>query len=271
MGVASIGAMNLRAKATTTVRRVLRYGDTLIERVRPPESDRAKLAGASDYWSSESDDGWNANSHWRGGLGEQHWSQVGADHLAMYTTFAAALRPTADLGSVIEWGCGGGANAVAFAPGATWYVAADVSKSSVAECIAQVASVCSTPVEGLVIDIASPEEAAAGYAGHFDVFLCTYVLELTASPTEALRIAAIAHQLLAPGGLAMIQVKYHTAARGTRGRRRNYRKNLANMTTFGIDEFWCAAQDIGLTPRLVTLIPENHLDARYAYYALEKP
>jgi hypothetical protein len=81
----------------------------------------------------------------------------------------------------------------------------------------------------------------------------------------------IAERLLVDGGIAFVQVKYHNADRNTRGHKRNYRRNLANMTTFGIDEFWLRAQECGLTPRLITLVPRNRLDSRYAYYALTKP
>ncbi len=64
---------------------------------------------------------------------------------------------------------------------------------------------------------------------------------------------------------------HHNADRRTRGHRRNYRRNLADMTTFGIDEFWLQAEECGLTPRPVSLVPRNRLDSRYAYYALTKP
>ncbi len=76
---------------------------------------------------------------------------------------------------------------------------------------------------------------------------------------------------LVSGGIAFVQVKYHNADGRTRGHRRNYRRNLADMTTFGIDEFWLQAEECGLTPRPVSLGPRNRLDSRYAYYALTKP
>lgn len=209
-------------------------------------------------------------SHWRDGLGVEDWSQVGVEHLDIYRGFARALALPTDPGVIIEWGCGGGANAVVFAPLATKFIAADVSADSVAECVKQVRSVCDTPVEAITVDIDNPEEAVAGRTESCDVFLCVYVIELAASAEEAMRIVDIAAGILRPGGMALFQVKYNTADRSTRGRKRNYRRNVANMTTFGIDEFWLRASQTGLTPRLITLVPKNHLDVRYAYYALTK-
>jgi hypothetical protein len=43
------------------------------------------------------------------------------------------------------------------------------------------------------------------------------------------------------------------------------------MTTYPIDEFWCAAQRHGLVPQAVHLVPANALDERYAYYLLTRP
>jgi hypothetical protein len=172
---------------------------------------------------------------------------------------------------LVEWGFGGGANAVAFAPRSTKFVAADVSATSLLECERQVRNECDTPVETILIDIEHPERAVADRDDSCDVFLCIYVLELTAGREEALRILRIAGRLLVSGGIAFIQVKYHTSSARARGHIRNYRENLASMTTFGIDEFWLCASECGLTPRYLTLLPENRLDKRYAYYALTKP
>jgi hypothetical protein len=42
------------------------------------------------------------------------------------------------------------------------------------------------------------------------------------------------------------------------------------MTTYAIDEFWSKADQHGLRPLAVHLVPENFLDTRYAYYLLVK-
>lgn len=228
------------------------------------------LTDANMYWSDSHGSQWAENSHWRRGLGDDLFLQTGRDHLFIFELFSRAIGGESGLGVVVEWGCGGGANAVAFAPLATRFIAADVSKDSLVECVRQVEAVCDTPVEEVLIDIESPEDAAATLEGTCDTFLCLYVLELAAGPAEALRIIRIAERVLVSGGIAFVQIKYQTVHRSSRGHRRNYRRNLANMTTFAIDEFWLHAAECGLTPRLITLVPRNRLDARYAYYALTK-
>jgi SAM-dependent methyltransferase len=230
-----------------------------------------RVRDAHGYWTGHSGDRWLSDSHWRNGLDDDVWLEVGQEHLALFDRFCKALDRDGDLGVVIDWGCGGGANAVAFGPKAEKFIAADVSEDSVNECVRQLNAVCDTPTQSLVIDLENPEAAAVGLEGMCDVFLCVYVLELTAGPDEALRIVRIAQRLLASGGIAFVQVKYHNADWRTKGHKRNYRRNLANMTTFGIDEFWSLAEQCGLTPRLITLVPQNRLDSRYAYYALTKP
>jgi SAM-dependent methyltransferase len=227
---------------------------------------------AAKYWAAEQGSTWHADSHWRSGLGEDAWREVGEDHLAMYRMFAGALGISAGPGVVLDWGCGGGANAVAFAPLATKYIAADISSQTTAECLAQVRAVCDTPSEERHIDLDLPQAATVGLEHCCDTFLCFYVLETTAGPDDALEILRIAESVLKEGGMAFVQVKYHTADPLTRGRRRrSYRRLMAQTTTFAIDEFWLRAQELGLTPRLIHLLPWNRLDSHYAYFALTKP
>ncbi len=223
---------------------------------------------AARYWSAPAGAVWEANSHWRSGIGDDAWREVGDDHWKMYETFARALqlpRPS----TVMEWGAGGGANAAAFAPHAHRLIAADISQDNLDECVRQVRATCSTPIETRRIDLDCPERAATGLSGSCDVFLCLYVIELTANTDAVRSILNIASSVLTPGGLALIQIKYHTSDSQTRGRAGlTYDRNLASTTTFTIEEFWHLAADCGLIPQLITLVPENRLDCRYAYYAL---
>ncbi|MEV3901402.1 methyltransferase domain-containing protein [Mycobacterium sp. NPDC050551] len=256
---------------------LLRRGELAIalmaDRVAGDRRRASSLRAAHRYWSAPGDDdAWQSNSHWRTGLADDLWQDVGRQHLDMYRVFAAGLGRTGGPGVTIEWGCGGGANAASFAPLASRFIAADISADSVAECLTQVRAVCDTPVQGIHIDIADAVAASDGLEGSCDTFLCYYVIELTAAPKDALDILAIAERVLTSGGIAVVQVKYHTAQLGTRGRGgRGYRRHLAQTTTFAIDEFWEHAAASGLIPRLVTLVPRNELDSRYAYYALTKP
>lgn len=234
------------------------------------ERFRSRVAAqASHYWSRQQDSDWESNSHWRDALGDTAFTEVGDEHLAIFDRFAKALDACVDGGTVLEWGCGGGANAVAFAPRADRFIGADISEASLAECERQVRAVCTTPVETRRIDLDAPERAIADLEAMCSAFLCLYVIEVTTGPDEVKRILNVAKRVLKPGGLALVQMKYHTDDPRTRGRRgARYERNLALTTTFSIDEFWELSDDCGLSPQLVTLVPENRLDVRYAYYGL---
>ncbi|MFT4128021.1 MAG: class I SAM-dependent methyltransferase, partial [Gordonia sp. (in: high G+C Gram-positive bacteria)] len=171
-----------------------------------------------------------------------------------------------DLGRVVEWGSGGGANAVHFAPRATEFVSVDVSTENLDECARQTAAVCDTPVVSVRIDVGDPEAALDTIGtGSVDTFLCVYVIELLPSPAYVERILAITRDLLTDDGVAFLQFRYQTRRWSSRATRRNYRRNLALTTVFPIDEFWEATRRAGLEPEALHLVPKTALDERYGY------
>jgi SAM-dependent methyltransferase len=243
------------------------------DRYRRPEDDSALLHDAQRYWRGEADEAWRANSHWRGAgaLDDDTWLGLGQEQLRLFRMLAAGVHAPRRFGRVVEWGCGGGANAVHFAPLAEQLILVDVSSASVEECTRQVASACDTPVLGLVAEIDDPEVTAARFPGPCDLFICLFVLELVPSPAYGLRLLDIARDALREGGLAFLQFKYETSDPASRPRRRGYRRNLADMTTYRIDEFWVAALERGLDPIALHLVPRHGHDERYAYCLLARP
>jgi SAM-dependent methyltransferase len=260
--------IGLRSSARDLLRGFRRRLDTLL----PPHSDLQLGQDAADYWQQQSDDQWRNNSHWRDGsvFRDREWFEVGREHLELFRMLARTVGAPQRFSRVIEWGCGGGANAVHFAPLADEFIAADISRASVAECRRQVVSVCKTPVREIVIDPKSPESSIDAIGTGCELLLCLYVIELVPSKTYGARILDLSHRLLRPGGLAFVQVKYTTTDRLSRPVRRRYVQHLANMTTYAIDEFWTLAEASGFEPIALTLVPRNALDERYAYYLLRK-
>lgn len=249
-----------------------RFIAAVVRQLSPHRHDARIGKQAARYWSAaDGDASWESNSHWRQGIGDETFEEVGRDHWEIYQRFARALRIQTP-GTVIEWGAGGGANAVAFAPTAQRFIAADISPDNLAECVRQVEAVCSTAVDSRHIDLADPDSATEGLRSACDTFLCLYVIELAAGVDAVRTILGIAERVLRPGGMALIQTKYHTGDRRTRGRTGlAYTRNMALSTTFTVEEFWRLADECGLEPQLITLVPRNRLDSRYAYYALVKP
>ncbi|WP_240157696.1 class I SAM-dependent methyltransferase [Pseudonocardia broussonetiae] len=237
------------------------------------ESPEKLGADARRYWEQPDGDRWRADSHWRDAsvfAGTDLWSETGRRHLDLLRRMARVVEHPGPRGTVLEWGCGGGANAVHLAPEATAFVGVDLSAATLEECGRQVAAVTATPFRPVLIDPAEPEAAVAALRGTVDVFTCFYVFELIVSQEYGARLLRIAADLLTDDGLALVQIKYDTGSFGTRPRRRNYRSRLASMTTYRIDEFWELAHDCGLVPHAVHLVPRNELDERYAYFLLTR-
>ena len=239
------------------------------------QSDDRIVADAQAYWESPSSSHrWRSDSHWRGSSvfdGTDLWDRVGAHHLELFDRMSRLVGPERPLGTVLEWGCGGGANAVAFAPRCAAFVGVDISRDSIDECAAQMAASTDTPFQGVVVDVSEPEAALTHLTGPCDLFLCVYVFELITSQEYGARLLRIAHSALIPGGLAFVQIKYGTGSFWTRSRRRSYRTALADMTTYRIDEFWQLAESCGFRPEGVHLMPHTDLDHNYAYFLLSKP
>ncbi|HEU5469737.1 MAG TPA: class I SAM-dependent methyltransferase [Actinophytocola sp.] len=231
-------------------------------------------AQSQQYWNDTGIARWKADSHWRDATvfaESDLWHQLGARHLSMLERGARKVEFTREWGRVVEWGCGGGANAVHFAPRAKEFVGVDISAESLAECGRQVAAHCDTPFRPVQVEVSYPENALSTIDGQCDIFLCCYVFELIPTPEYGERLLRIARDLLAPGGLALIQIKYDDGTFWTRPRRRSYRSGVAQMTTYPIATFWELAQRCGLIPESVELVPRNELDSRYAYFLLSKP
>lgn len=228
---------------------------------------------AQAYWNTSRDDKWKANSHWKDApvfAGSDLWSQIGRQHLDMVERGARMVGFTRPWNRIVEWGCGGGANAIHFAPRAKEFIGVDISAESLRECARQVDAACDTPFRSVVISVAEPEEALTDVGGQCDIFLCFYVFELIPTPEYGERLLRIARDLIAPDGLALIQIKYDVGRWSTKPRRRAYRSGLAEMTTYPIASFWELAVACGLQPEAVQLVPKNELDERYAYFLLSK-
>ncbi|MBC7782571.1 MAG: class I SAM-dependent methyltransferase [Burkholderiales bacterium] len=239
------------------------------------QSEERIADDSQKYWADPTTAHFRAFSHWKGddAISQQTWHAIGQQHVNLFHELARITPLQMPVGRVIEWGCGGGANAVHFAGLGNQFVGVDLSQSTLDECAANLREAGFNNFFPVLIDVAHPEKARDLVPGPCDIFLCTYVFELIPSPAYGRRLLEIAHHLLRPGGVALVQIKYATGDWRTQPRRWGYRHNLANMTTYRIDEFWQLADSIGLKPKAVTLQPIQSLvnDERYAYFLLEKP
>ena len=241
------------------------------------QSDLKIQKDALSFWENHTAGNYRVNSHWRGhGIFEnddERWLSLGQRHVGIFKRLAStATTPFPTAPSTLEWGCGGGSNAVAFAEMASRFVAVDISKKSIEECLRQMELVGMKNGIGVVADMHYPEKVAKEI-DPVDMVLCTYVFELLPTRAYALRLLRVFHELLNPGGLAIVQIRYATAKLSTRGRSWGYKLGFTKMVSFFLDDFWDACAQAGFEPRSIELLPidKSVFDERYAYFLLEKP
>ena len=239
------------------------------------QSDEVLLRDNQRYWEDQSNESYESFSHWRGKgpfINDELWLSLGLAHLNLFEKAAALVGFHRPMERIVEWGCGGGMNAVHFAPHTRQYYGVDISGDSLKECAKQVESVRPGVFLPIKIDAADPHAACAQISRSVDLFLCTYVFELIPSPEYGLQLMQIAYELLRPEGIALIQIRYHRSYIDELSKRRNYARNITCMTTYALDEFWIACQQIGFTPMFIKLLPKQPElnESRYAYYAMVK-
>jgi SAM-dependent methyltransferase len=239
------------------------------------EAEKKLIGDSQSYWNDPSGQSLKQNSHWRG-MGifadDSRWLALGRENLRFYEEFARAVDLKHSIKRIVEWGCGGGMNAVHFGRLADEFYGIDISSSSLEECGRQMSAAGLSNFMPVLIDAADPEAALRHVQGSCDLFISTYVFELLPTPEYGIRVLRIAYELLATGGIAMIQIRYSEGNSKTRSRAWNYARNLARNATYRIEDFWQASEQCGFTPKMVALQPQQPLvnDRNYAYFLLQK-
>lgn len=225
---------------------------------------------AQAYWSDPGAEGFTLNAHWKDGMNPVAWDQLGREHFQLYQSFCGLLGRPTRVRSMMEWGCGGGCNAVHFARECDVFFGVDVAEPTLEECQKQLRESKNARFVPVLVPTDAPEAAEPKIDPRCDFFLSTFVFELLPTREIGQRILQTARRCLRDDGIAIIQIKYQTTSIRTRTRRWGYRRNLANMTSWRIEEFWELCQRVGFHPRFVKLVPEQPLihDERYAYFLL---
>ena len=235
----------------------------------------ALVSQSQEYWAESTDSRHRVNSHWDGeGVfsGTDLWNRLGLFHFDLWKEAAKHLDVDHRPSTVVEWGCGGGMNAVHFAAEAERFYGVEISADSLDECGRQLQRREIAGFHPVLIRASEPDGALDAIDRPCDLFLSTYVFELLPTPRYAQTVLECAQELLAAGGVALIQFRYSERSPLPRLRVPRYATRLAQMTRFTIEEFWQAAERIGLTPRYITLVPEQPelSESRYAYCVMTK-
>ena len=149
---------------------------------------------------------------------------------------------------IVEWGCGGGANAVHFISEAREFCGIEISQASLDECQRVLLEAGFDGFRGVLIDAEKPEEAAQSAGYGFDFFLSTYVFELIPSRKYGERILRVAYQMLRPEGLALIQIRYDDGSERSSQKNLDYFRDCTRFTSYRVEEFWAIPEESGSFP-----------------------
>ncbi len=240
--------------------------------IRWHEPEAKIVRDAQAYWESPPGDNAALFAHWREGFDDPNdWLGLGRSHFELFERFSRSAHLDRPVRKVVEWGCGGGANAVHFGREAEALYGVDITRPSLDECAKQMEAQGLDCFHPVLVDAATPEAALEQVPHDCDLFTCFYVFELLPTPEYGVRVLEIAHRMLRTGGMALIQIKYATGFT-TQARRWGYRLGMAHMTTYTVHDFWRHATDTGFQVHAITLQPrsEHVNDGPYAYFTLIK-
>jgi Methyltransferase domain len=216
-------------------------------------------------------------SHWAGAgpwQDREKWLSLGRVHFEMYEQLCLVTGTRRPLDSAVEWGSGGGANAIHFINEVRNFCGIEIAQPSLDECGRVLTESGFSGFQPVLISAEAPEQALELAPGPFDLFLSTYVYELLPGRGYGERITRVAWQMLKPGGLALIQIRYDDGSSRSSQKNADYFRHSTRFTSYRVEEFWVLAEKIGFEPRYVRLVPQKTAGFSgdlYAYFAMTKP
>jgi predicted TPR repeat methyltransferase len=240
------------------------------------QEDRAALGQqAHRFWNDLSRPQLAHEAHWRGHgpfADDALWLKLGQGHKALLHRVLAATGQTVQHQQVVEWGCGGGMNAVHFARGAHTYWGVDIAQTSLDECARQMQQAGLPGFKPVLVDVNDPRAALRHITTPCDLFVCTYVMELMPTESHALEVLGLAYELLAPGAHALVQIRTTDGALASRSRPWDYGMNVAHNVRFRVADFSAACEALGfrvLGVESQATVPELQ-ESDYAFFVLQR-
>lgn len=235
-----------------------------------PQSQARIATDAANFWDSSPHNSRVRDlSHWVGEgrwSAQEAWDQIGRTHFEMFERLCCLTNTDRPIRTMVEWGPGGGANAVWFAQEVSELYGIDISQANLAECKRQLTARGLTGFRPIQIDAQDPAQSLRYVRSPVDFFLSTAVYQHFPSKEYGVLVTELAYELLASDGAALIQIRYDDGSQAVRPKTRDYVENVVAFTSYPVHEFWEITCRIGLTPLAVTLDPR----VRYAYYFLKK-
>jgi SAM-dependent methyltransferase len=241
------------------------------------QSEERIAAQAREVWRDPSTKDLASHSHACGhygagtGIDPLVWKQIGEDAYNQFRDAANALHMRWLSGVVLDYGCGHGAQASAFAKHTDEIIGVDIQPDALEEFATNVRA-ASEFVNVSTVTIDEPEDMLTRIQpSTVDAFVSYYTFELIPGQRYGERILRVAFELMRPGAIGFVQFKYPTG-RWDETRRRGYStRNLADTTKYRPDEFWAMVERAGFTPGHITIVERDVLDKHYGYMSFVKP
>ncbi len=208
-----------------------------LEQPGEPEATLARYA--AEYWSSSAcDEALRDLSHWKGHgrfADEVRWRSIGEKHVQLARHLLHLAERDTPINRVVEWGPGGGSNAVAFAPTVKHFIGIDISRPNLNECASRLAEIGFDAFLPVCIDPADLDSVVKRVTAPCDLFLSTAAFQHFPSKDYGARVMKIAAILLAPNGVALVQIRYDDGNPAYRSKRRDYKRNAISFTSYRIE------------------------------------
>jgi predicted O-methyltransferase YrrM len=239
---------------------------------RLTSSRESRLEDASKFWQRPKGHDLKYEKSLSHHIGARNWENhkfyaYGIKHIELYEQ---ALRFFDNIGSdnlsnILEWGPGGGANALAFCRTLKCkYIGVDISQENLNETSRVINSHDLDNFNGFQIDIHNPEAIFDKVpTNSLDLFLCTAVFPHLPDKEYARRIIDIASKLLKVGGVCILHILNVDEIKSEYG---DYNKDVHRNTVFTYEEALQSQIDAGLT----NLYCVRDDVASYSYYFSRK-
>jgi hypothetical protein len=235
------------------------------------ETNETKVA--KKIWNNYNDEERRKElSHWRGAgkfKDDDMWLGIGKRSKKSLDNLIKNENRFWDRDCVIlEWGSGGGANAFELCNFSSVYYGVDVSSKNLQEA-ERVCSIDSLGKFHPVLINNSPEEVLSSVEKSINLFLSTAVFQHFPSKSYGIEVLKILFKMCAPDALGMLQIRYDDGSEKFAGNNSidEYNKNFIIATTYTIEEFWRACNDVGFQVIYINNLNDN---VKYVTFYLKK-
>lgn len=209
---------------------------------------------------------WIGRGRWRN---HQAWLENGHFNHRLFerTRAHVGIEAAGPMETMLEWGQGGGSNLVAFARTFSTLYGVDISKPNLVEASHQMdAQASGANFHPVYIDAATPRQAMDTVEGPIDFFLSVAVYQHFPGRDYGFEVNKIAAELVRPGGLALIQIRYNDLSERFPGHDDNYLQNFVEFTSYRLEEFRRHLKQVGFEVVDMDLLSPTY----YAYFMLRR-